>query len=69
MSPKMTESIPNMEEDYFTTDQLAAKFHVHPQTIRQWRWLHKAPPGIKLGRRVLFPRSEVQEWLEHQTKS
>lgn len=37
-------------------------------TLAQWRSQRRGPPYIKLeGRLVRYRRSDLEEWLEHQT--
>jgi hypothetical protein len=63
------DSVPEMEDEYLDTDQLAAYLHVSPQTLRQWRWLGQGPAGFRVGRRILYPRSGVGRWLAQRASS
>jgi excisionase family DNA binding protein len=66
----MTEqSVPKMEDELLTTEQLADYLHVAVQTLHQWRWTDSGPPGIKVGRRVLYRRSAVEAWLAKRASS
>ena len=53
-----------MAHEYLTTADLAAEVHRPPSTIRYWRHIGYGPPGIKVGRGVLYRRSDVDAWLE-----
>ncbi len=41
-------------------DQLAARWHVSPRTLEQWRWLGKGPRFLKIGARVLYDEAEIE---------
>ena len=32
-------------------------------TLRYWRSIGEGPPSFKLGRRVVYRRSEIESWL------
>jgi len=56
--------------DYLTTNQLAERLQVRPQTLRVWRLAGKGPRYVRLGSRrgrVLYPIAEVDTWLEDRT--
>jgi excisionase family DNA binding protein len=44
---------------------VAKVLHTSPGTIHYWRSVSsdKAPPAIKVGRRLLFRRADVEAWL------
>ena len=43
-----------------TQDQLAARWHLSPRTLEQWRWLGKGPKFLKIGARVLYDETEIE---------
>lgn len=43
-----------------TQEQLAARWHISPRTLEQWRWLGKGPRFMKIGARVLYDLREVE---------
>jgi hypothetical protein len=49
--------------DLITTDEFAEMARTSPGTVRYWRHIGKGPAGFKPGRRVLYERSECEEWL------
>ncbi len=60
---------PTMNDDEFETPNLseseaASLIGVSSQTLRNFRARRFGPPFYKLGRSVLFRRSEVTEWVE-----
>lgn len=57
--------MPTELETLLTTSDVARLLNVEPTTIHQQRWQNLAPGalGFKVGRRVLFRRKEVEDWL------
>jgi hypothetical protein len=53
-------------DDYLTVDQLAAELDVAPITVKRWQALKQGPPLTRVGRRVLYRRASVQQWLVRQ---
>lgn len=46
-----------------TTEEVAGKCRTTPETVRYWRHIGTGPTGFKVGRRVLYPVTEVDRWL------
>ncbi len=49
--------------DYLTPAELAVELGVCARTIERWHRLREAPPRTKVGKRVLYRRESVAEWL------
>lgn len=45
-----------------TQEQLAARWHMSPRTLEQWRWLGKGPRFLKIGARVLYDEPDVEDY-------
>lgn len=45
-----------------TQDQLAARWHISPRTLEQWRWLGKGPRFLKIGARVLYEEDVIEDF-------
>jgi DNA-binding transcriptional MerR regulator len=52
-----------MTDEYLTTGEVAALCRTSPETVRFWRYAGKGPRSFKCGRRVLYPRADVELWL------
>ena len=52
-------------DNLITTEELAVIFRVSPQTIRNWVSRRKIP-YIQIGRRNLFQKRSLQQWLNQQ---
>lgn len=58
-----------MSDEYLTTEELAARFKVPAQLLRQWRMVKgKGPPYAKIGRHVRYPVASLVEWEAAQVK-
>ena len=49
-----------------TQEQLAARWHISPRTLEQWRWLGKGPRFLKIGARVLYDEPDVEDYERSQ---
>jgi len=45
-----------------TQEQLAARWHLSPRTLEQWRWLGKGPRFFKIGARVLYDDDDIEDF-------
>jgi excisionase family DNA binding protein len=52
-----------LEDEYLTTQEVAERLRTSPDTVRYWRHVGKGPQSFKVGRRVLYPKSAVDEWI------
>jgi DNA-binding transcriptional MerR regulator len=50
------------EQEYLTTAEVAARYRCEQSTVRYWRHIGYGPKGKKVGRRVLYPRSEIEKF-------
>lgn len=53
-------------EPMLTTAEVAHICRTTPSTVSYWRHKGDGPPGFRMGRRVLYPRSGVIAWLAEQ---
>jgi hypothetical protein len=56
----------NLLADFLTQKEAAGELKVCERTLDRWRRLGEGPPIIKLGRRILYRRSSLLEWLRGQ---
>lgn len=49
--------------DYMTTGEVASLTRTPAETVRYWRHVGKGPKSFKLGRRVLYDRKDVLDWI------
>jgi predicted DNA-binding transcriptional regulator AlpA len=55
-------------ERFLDTMEAAAILGLKPVTLKIWRSQRKGPRYCKLGRRVLYPYSELMRWAEAQLR-
>lgn len=58
-----------MDDDNLLTEEVADKLRTSAETVRYWRHIGKGPRSFKVGRRVLYRRSDVAAWLDSQYNS
>jgi len=52
-------------QEWLTEEETAVYAGKVPKaTLKQWRWLGQGPPYSKVGRRVVYRRSDVDRWIE-----
>lgn len=53
---------------YLTTAEVAELFRTSPETVRYWRTMGTGPKSLKVGKRILYERSEVEGWAAARTQ-
>ena len=53
-----------MSDEYLTTFEVAELLRTPVETVRYWRHIRTGPESFKVGRRVLYPKSAVEAWLD-----
>jgi len=56
-----------MNDEILTTESLAKYLHMNPQVVAKMARQGKIP-GYKLGKKWLFKKSIIDEWLEKKIK-
>ena len=49
--------------DYMTTEEVAELLRTSPETVRFWRSRGRGPKSFRVGRRVLYARSDVEAFI------
>lgn len=57
-SPALAQAL----ERFFSTDEVAARYHTVAGTVRYWRHIGYGPRAAKVGRRYLYPESEIRRF-------
>ena len=50
-------------QDFMTVDEVAEFLRTPRGTLAQWRYYGKGPSSFKLGRRVLYTRAAVEDFV------
>jgi predicted DNA-binding transcriptional regulator AlpA len=48
---------------------VARRLNVSPRTMQAWRWNGRGPRFVRVGRRVGYLDSDVDEWIASRTAS
>jgi hypothetical protein len=56
-------------DGYLTPTQLAAQLGCCEKTLARWHAARSGPPRVTVGRRLLYRRTAVADWLERQEKN
>jgi len=51
------------DERYSTLPEMEKRFRTPRDTWYRWRLVGQGPKAIRVGRKLLYPESEVQKWL------
>lgn len=68
-SPDTTNTVrldPARFPEFLTTDEFAQIVRNTPEGVRYWRHIGKGPKSFRVGRRVLYAREAVEQWLQEQ---
>jgi excisionase family DNA binding protein len=57
-----------VDERLWTERQTADYLQVAVGTLRRWRAEGTGPPALRVGRTVRYRRSDVDAWVERQSK-
>jgi hypothetical protein len=47
---------------YLTPTKLAARWHITPHTLGQWRWTGRGPRFSKMGKRILYKLENIEKF-------
>lgn len=50
-------------DEYLTTSEVAELLKTPSNTLHKWRTRDYGPPAAKVGRRLLYRRTDVLEWV------
>jgi phage terminase Nu1 subunit (DNA packaging protein) len=64
----MSSSTNSLLTEYVTKDELAEALGRSTRTLDRWADLRIGPPRTRAGRRVLYNRVRVTEWLDSHTE-
>jgi len=56
----------DISTELLTTDEVAVITRAPVATVRYWRHLGTGPRSFRVGRRVVYRRSEVEQWLSER---
>lgn len=60
------EVVREVVSDYMLTNEVAKERRIPVETLRYWRANDEGPRSFKIGRRVVYRRSEIDAWFAQQ---
>ncbi len=54
---------PNLLADWISREQLARELGVTSDTLARWEARRQGPPCTRIGRKALYRRAAVQDWI------
>lgn len=55
--------------ELLTVEEVAALLRVPVRTLHQWRYLDRGPRAAKVGRRLLYRRTDIDTWLDSRSST
>jgi predicted DNA-binding transcriptional regulator AlpA len=55
--------------DYLTPRKVAAELGICEKTLARWHAARSGPPRVNIGRRLLYRRTAVADWLQRKEKN
>jgi excisionase family DNA binding protein len=52
--------------DYLTSEEVSDLLRTPKPTLYKWRVEGTGPPAVKVGRKLLYSRAQLVEWLDAQ---
>jgi excisionase family DNA binding protein len=59
----------DVDDTLLTVEEAAALLRVSPETVKYLRSQHRFAPAIRIGRRVMWLRSDVVSWRNQQRET
>ena len=54
--------------DLLTTEEAGRYLRLSPRTLERYRVTGEGPRYLKIGRRVLYRKSDLDEWLKNKSR-
>ena len=54
------------ENPFLTLEEVANLLRTPAKTLYSWRYERKGPPAFKVGKKLLYPRARLLEWIDSQ---
>ena len=50
--------------EYLSVTETAHALHIHPHTLKRWRWQNYGPQPVKVGGRLFYRVVDIKSWLD-----
>ncbi|MFH7338538.1 helix-turn-helix transcriptional regulator [Streptomyces sp. KHY 26] len=68
-SPSMSHTDPHHEAAFLNLPKAAEYLGISPNTLYVWRHRRQGPPSFRMGRRVMYRISSLDQWVHEQEAS
>ena len=68
-SPSPHVAKPGLLDEWITRNELATELGLAVDTLERWQNRRSGPACIRIGRKVLYRRAAVQDWLRSQERT
>jgi len=58
-----------LDDELLTVEEVAERLRISRKTLDSWRRIKTGPRWIPIGRRTVYSRRDVDEWLKEQRES
>lgn len=55
--------------EYMSTAEVAGETGISASTLRYWRSTNQGPPSFSLGKKVVYRRTELGNWIAEQEQA
>src|SRR5208283_3072272 len=66
--PQIAERLTGFREGLLSPQELAENLGLSPTTLADWRSQGRGPAYLKAGRKIWYPRTRVDQWLQAQVR-
>src|SRR5215471_9399058 len=56
----------SLRANLLSPEELAQNLDLSPATLATWRCQHRGPSFLRVGRKIWYPRDQVDAWLENE---
>jgi predicted DNA-binding transcriptional regulator AlpA len=67
-NPSPDKAKPGLLEYWITRAELALEFGLSVDTLARWETRRIGPTCVRIGRKVIYRRGAIQEWLREQER-
>lgn len=65
----MNERTIEVEAKWLLLAEVEAEFRVPAATLYAWRQRGVGPPSVRIGRRIMYRRTEIEAWFAEQERA
>jgi predicted site-specific integrase-resolvase len=51
---------------FLTPDQVAERYQISPDSLKEWRYKGRGPKYVRIGKRVRYREADLERWEREQ---